>query len=539
MAETVTGMAGFATIRSGWSWFSRHPGFVAALVILAALAIRFAYIGGKHTYNRDELVAYMAATAKQGRFVEGNAQFPSGRWVPNAIWQEFFRVDDPFAFQRISTGLARDDVHPPLYFWLLHAAVLAGGVAPTTGPVLNLVLFLAASFLVYRLAGLTFHRPRDALFAVFLWAFCYAGLKITLIARPYELLGLLGVASTLCLFIMLRRGITWTAVATYTALLGLGFLAHYYFLFHALGLSVVAFIHFTRRRTMMPLVVLGLATVAAIAILLVVFPDIRGQMAASTRNVPPLTADYALEKILDILASPNGMIPLGNVLFLVIPVLLFLLARELWPELARGPASRQSEVTTPIPFGAYTAVVLTTEWGAISVAYFLGTVPDHAIGERHLAAAWPLLAIVLVWLFARKFRWEGRWLQIVVGLAIAVIVVRAFTVSNKGVQVHAAVQRYDVVLADFVDRKYFPNIFLNIPAQTWIFAARPGQLLATPEPWLEELRGHDRGLYVSWGRRGSKMQRRKILEILRREFRVTRIATERFDYFDITSKGEK
>lgn len=53
---------------------------------------------------------------------------PIGAWVPASEWKKFLHIEQPFCFDEIAHALTRFDIHPPLYFWLLHLWALVVGM---------------------------------------------------------------------------------------------------------------------------------------------------------------------------------------------------------------------------------------------------------------------------------------------------------------------------------------------------------------------------------------------------------------------------
>jgi 4-amino-4-deoxy-L-arabinose transferase-like glycosyltransferase len=202
-----------------------------ATVIVVCIALRVAALPTVETPRHDDAISYLAATGHQLEYraiVEETAP-PFGRWARAADWQRLWSLDDPF--ERIARGLARDDIHPPLYFWLLHLWLAAFGVTVRSGPTLNLVLSVGTLVLVYWLGRQVSGSGAAGLVAALVWGSSRAALSITLATRPYELLGLLGVAFLWQLLRVSDPGRTpagWEPLAL-AAIAASGLLTHYHF----------------------------------------------------------------------------------------------------------------------------------------------------------------------------------------------------------------------------------------------------------------------------------------------------------------------
>ncbi len=110
--------------------------------------------------------------------------------MSSRAWQQLVAPEHKLNVGRIAGDLARYDVHPPLYFWLLHGWSLVVGVTARTGPLLNLLIDVGTGLALYRLARGLFAVDR-ALAAVVLWALSPASLGTMAVARPYGLFTLM------------------------------------------------------------------------------------------------------------------------------------------------------------------------------------------------------------------------------------------------------------------------------------------------------------------------------------------------------------
>src|SRR5574342_1093609 len=112
---------------------------ILTLTVLAAAVLRLSGISVKKTFSKDEGFSYVCATGHATEYIhatEGHAPF--GEWVPAAAWKKFLQIDQRFCFKKIGLDLANTDIHPPLYFWLLHVWALPLGINLWTGPSLNI-----------------------------------------------------------------------------------------------------------------------------------------------------------------------------------------------------------------------------------------------------------------------------------------------------------------------------------------------------------------------------------------------------------------
>src|SRR5690606_11048982 len=104
--------------------------------------------------SHDDVISYLAATGHQGEYarVVETLSPPVAQWVPAGQWQAFTQIDRAFPLLTIARDLGHHDIHPPVYFWLLHVASLIAGVGLWTGPALNVVIHVLTGVVLWRLA---------------------------------------------------------------------------------------------------------------------------------------------------------------------------------------------------------------------------------------------------------------------------------------------------------------------------------------------------------------------------------------------------
>ena len=115
----------------------------------------------------------------------------SARWVPAARWQSMWRPDAVFDLRDIANDLARYDVAPPLYFWILHFWLLIAGTHLWSGAVLNLFISALAALALFGLARRLLRRDVDAALVTLTWSLSRVVVATSSLARQYDLLALL------------------------------------------------------------------------------------------------------------------------------------------------------------------------------------------------------------------------------------------------------------------------------------------------------------------------------------------------------------
>ena len=114
---------------------SRRLNLIALVVLVVALlagtGLRIHAQRANPNIQHDEAWSYASAAGRLGPFLAamdgGSATSLTGRWVPASEWQHFWHSDGLSGVGRIAPDLAAYDVHPPLYFGLLHGWLAVTG----------------------------------------------------------------------------------------------------------------------------------------------------------------------------------------------------------------------------------------------------------------------------------------------------------------------------------------------------------------------------------------------------------------------------
>ncbi|MGD0998759.1 MAG: glycosyltransferase family 39 protein, partial [Thermoleophilia bacterium] len=147
---------------------------LVALILIAAVLLGTAFrvdsMRHKHGLHIDEVISYITAAGRLGDFSHPGATTLDGAWVPAAQWKSGLGPGRTFDFGQIISGLAKHDVHPPLYFCLLHIWTLVVGVKFWTGPSLNLIIDVLCGAALFGLARRLLRDPVAAALVVLIWS---------------------------------------------------------------------------------------------------------------------------------------------------------------------------------------------------------------------------------------------------------------------------------------------------------------------------------------------------------------------------------
>lgn len=361
------------------------------VVLVAALAERVVQASHKTTLAHDEGVTYLVAAGNQGRYAQRTDLGVSEPFVgPASAVKRHMEVGRFFTFRKIGHDLARHDVHPPVYFWLLHVWLFAVGTHLYSGPLLNAVLCMCTGLLLYGAGRVLLRSRPQAVAAVAVCLLCGPALRLSAEARHYDLLMM---ASALLLFAVGRAmsspSVSLRAAAVVAAAACIGFLSHYHFvlLASAVGLFVVlAGIRGAgQARRVLAAMVVG------VAVAMVIHYDFYLSFARHGTGGAAFGSNLwgrcvAVANALSAVVLPQA---LSTRVLPAVAVCVGLLVMASWWSWRNRARFLRPEVYLLWPT---TLLVV----GGIGGLYAAGLAPQHAMGAKYLAAAWPGLSCALV-----------------------------------------------------------------------------------------------------------------------------------------------
>ena len=457
---------------------SMHAGFlgpriwriVLLAMLLYGLGIRIhALRHWKSGLSNDESVSYMCAAATTGIWEERIHDLRD-RSIAIGDIHRFYARPSRFEFHTVSLDMARYDVHPPLYFWLLHVIHVIWGSTVWTGAALNIALGIGLLVTLLGLARSTGLGSNASLVVGVVWYLSPAAVQIDLEARPYQLFALAAVVSFLLgqrLIQGPRSFATWLGfVLANTA----GLLTHLYFPFIVLpGLVLMLGRHKLTRPTWLYVASLMFSVVAMLAL----YPE----MIDFIRTYGHRARDVA--EPIDHIGRLKGLAYMCMQYFTepraIRYVFLFLCAVTIgW--LAMIPSIKQVMKGS---WGSPSRISLLFTlgwWMLFTFLFFLiGVSPAQAVGEQYFSYIWPLMSLVLVIVVSALFNPRMRsgiaaayFVQLIISFTLAVRhsdYVRPVFPAGW----NEAISASDLLLTDEAKRTAIPRIPRELPAALPLF----------------------------------------------------------------------
>ena len=248
--------------------------------LLISLIVGIASIRNKRIFDIDESLSMSLANEQTIGWVEYE---PHG-WVTKDVFQRYIVTDHPFSYEQVIRNQA-EDVHPPLYYLLLHTAYSfhPGASSLWIGLGINLFFYLMNCALLYWLLVRNTRSLLTPFVGMLLYAFNPIVIKLLTLLRMYQM-----VSTFSFLFLFFGTEIVIHRKPMYPALLIttiLGGLTHYYFYYAVLCMCLVFGVGLLVQKRFLPflysVVCVGLGTVLNF---FVFFPATRDHLFSSAAN---------------------------------------------------------------------------------------------------------------------------------------------------------------------------------------------------------------------------------------------------------------
>ena len=260
------------------------PSIVLVCMIICQLII-FTYYGDKKSsYHVDELYTYGLSNSYDTAFLyEGapsdglnNTQF--NHWLDHSVFFKYITVQpgEGFAYNRVYYNQTQD-VHPPLYYMLIHTicSFFPNTFSKWFGLSLNFGLFALCQIVLFKLSVEILKTQEKALLVCSLWGFGVGALNTVLFIRMYTLLTLFVLISFLIHVKIIQTNtipIRYLLGIIVTTILG-GLTQYYYYIFSFL-LAVFIGAFFVYSGSKRNLYIYSTATAISFLTAFIIFPAV-------------------------------------------------------------------------------------------------------------------------------------------------------------------------------------------------------------------------------------------------------------------------
>ena len=418
------------------------------IIILILIGIRVYFGYQKEDFFMDETFSYTLMNMKEGAGMIQTAPEFNNIWISGDKIKNMLVVgkDEVLRYDIVYYNQTQD-VHPPLYYFLLHtaSALSFGNFTKWTGIILNIIIFVGICAVLYIIGKKIFKSTIWAFVLVAIYGVSTGAIFSTLFIRMYELLILFvllylnKIIDILKTNVIENKNISKKDIIQLVTIFVLGMLTHYHFIIISVLISLVLFIimlfkkvKISRICTYVGINILGLLIYSAIypSFYTHMFGTQRG--TESTGNLLNL-ADYA-DRIkrginvfdVNIFGEAGKIIIPIFILFITLAVIKKILENGLKKVEEKDGKKEETECIDKYILGI---VIIST------IIYFMlvgKIVPFMSI--RYFLIIVPLIHIVLVYIF--KFVMETLVKKEILRISMVVIIILGYmlislTVAEK------------------------------------------------------------------------------------------------------------
>lgn len=478
-----------------WQGFAAHRDSLAAVFLVAiCAAVYVPKIASVILIDHDDVISVLTATCNHGRFL---SEGPTGRWVEASQWHDFLELHRVGCFSQISYDLVHHDIHPPLYFWLLHCWFAIFDVSVFSGLALNLTLLGLGTVIVFRTCRTLDVSSLVSFIATLAWTLSLPSRTAIGVMRQYALFSVL--AALLMFFAVL-----WLRTRHRRYLLGIsgalvaGFLTHYQFAIPSLVVVAFCFMVLWHERAFKNVVELLSASFIAICIFLLIVPDFLESVLEADERAQSFSLIGLLQRIVSVVSSatqifnvldwshplPYGLLDFGDPRYLALNLInvllglggLYIMFRLI---VAVGPKS----ILKPAQLFSYRSLPLIAalaSWLAAMAMYLTFVTPVHAIGLQYVHFVTPWLCVALAQ--AADSCWRAQIRRVATALSVLLVLLGTsataiFILHRPEYEMVQNVAKADLLIVDTTQLGVMPTILWHAGPNTMTYVSTQQELL--------------------------------------------------------------
>lgn len=479
-------------------------------ILAVSAAARISDIEAKSGIYHDESISYLMAGCRKP-----DLDFLGETAAPALAeeWKSLYRIGRPFCFGEIAQAASGSDVHPPLYYWLLHLWSLPLGVHLWTGPLLNLFLAIATTIILYFAAKDILGNTWEALLVTALYAFMPPVVHITAEARQYQLLALLSLVLVWISIRLTRKSadLDMARLSLVVVAVAVGALTHYHYILVVAGVAIVATARLARHNKRRLTSLLGALLVGYI-LANALFPMVNNIMNRAGRNratFDVMRLDIRFNR-LKMAAGDFDFLWYGLALGLIALVVAAIIL------LFTGGRTRLSKYLRSTNWHGVDILFLSL-WLVVAVVLLYVTFfsPEHAMSVKYFSMTLPLIAFVPIFIL-RLLRYP--WVLVLYFPLVALLFLANDVRKNIVTPRFHLEQTWDaddIVIIDARARGILPQILWHLSNDQRVIVGYQDFLIdnfAELEPHLGQ-----KVVYISDNSYGNNEEmRQQLLDMLRR-----------------------
>lgn len=244
------------------------------LVILLQVIVRVD-VGKKKLYiHIDEGYSYGLMNYKKVDIISNDDFYNT--WHNSEYYTDYLTISEVERWNFFSVyENQKNDVHPPFYYLMLRIAALftVEEFSKWTGIVLNILIFIMTSIMVYKISQIIFKNKLYAVLIVLINGFTIASVETTIFIRMYALSAL---NFLIVVYSHIKNYHKYELELKDMGLMGIiiiiGALTHYYYLVFILVLYIMYMVHFIKRKNISNAIRYTITMVISGIVYLLIFP---------------------------------------------------------------------------------------------------------------------------------------------------------------------------------------------------------------------------------------------------------------------------
>lgn len=409
-------------------------------VIVLQLAAAFYFCAQKQGCHYDEYYSYYSSNVTSGLIPTDNA------WMDSREIQDEFMVTDGMRFKYgMVTLMQTYDVHPPLYYYVLHTVCsLTGNVFSLwQGLSINLFFFLLTILMVWKISDiLSDGNQHICLFTVALYGFSPAIISGVTFIRMYMMLTFLCMtAFYIHIQALKKKQYGWKNLFVPVLInTFLGFMTHYYFaVFMFFMAAYMSLFLFFKKETRKQSIIYALSVVVGMAAVVIVYPSCLRHIFRGYRGTEAMGAFFDMANLKERAGLFVGLLQeyvLCN-MFYVILLIIILLGVTYYSK-----KREQDEINKSI---LWLTVTVTAGYFLVVLKTALTNAEEAIRYEMPIYGLLILLLVTAVFFFEEKLVAKKN-----VGLAAAIIIcVVALILQIKGLMSDKVLFLYENDIQDY------------------------------------------------------------------------------------------
>ena len=263
---------------------------IMIVIIVLQMIAAFYFCTQKQGCHYDEYYSYYSSNVTSGLIPTDNA------WMNSEEIRNEFMVTDGMGFEYGMVKLMQTyDVHPPLYYFVLHTvcSLTKNIFSLWQGLGINLFFFLLTILMIWKVSDLIGENQYINIFAVALYGFSPANISGVTFIRMYMMLTFMCMVSIYIHIRALKRGeYGWknlylpVLISTF-----LGFMTHYYFaVFMFFTAAYVSIFLFIKKETRKQAFYYAASVIIGMALVVLVYPSCLGHIFRGYRGTEAIGA---------------------------------------------------------------------------------------------------------------------------------------------------------------------------------------------------------------------------------------------------------